>query len=123
MSFQDLTEEQKEARRKAAREWKKRNKKRRVGGQYVGRPVAAPADHKRERQRAANRKAYAKKTGKPIPPTGNQYGEFDMIGKVKFADLKEKWKEFEGKRLEKSINTPIFLTQSIRRRYKEKAEN
>lgn len=111
-----ITVEQLDARRKAAREWKERNKHRLVGRKYVSETEA-------EKAREANRRSYAKKVGKPIPPKGNQYGESDRIGKVKWSDLKEKWKEFEGKPLEKSINTPIFLTQSIRRQYKERAEN
>lgn len=87
-----------------------------------GRKQAPKSDAQTEQAREANRRSYAKKVGKPIPPKGNQFGDFDRIGKVKWSDLKEKWKDYEGKPLEKSINPPIFLTQSIRRKYKEKAE-
>ena len=52
----------------------------------------------------------------------NQYGEVDKIGKVTMAELREKWKEFEGTRLEKSINKPIFLTSSIKQKYKEREQ-
>ena len=88
-----------------------------------GRKQAPKADAQTEQAREANRRSYAKKTGKPIPPKGNQFGDFDRIGKVKWSDLKEKWKDYEGKPLEKSINPPVFLTQSIRRKYQEKAES
>jgi len=110
MSFETLTEEQKEARRKAAREWKKRNKERRVGGQYLGRPIASPAGKERQKLREANRRAYAKKTGAPVKfPTGNQHGEYDQIGSVSWASLKEKHKQWEGTRLEKSLRPIILL--------------
>ena len=88
-----------------------------------GRKQAPKSDAQTEQAREANRRSYAKKVGKPIPPKGNQFGDFDRIGKVKWSDLKEKWKDYEGKPLEKSINPPIFLTQSIRRQYQEKAES
>lgn len=52
----------------------------------------------------------------------NQYGEVDKIGKTSMAELREKWKEFEGTRLEKSINKPIFLTSAIKQKYKERAQ-
>ena len=90
---------------------------------YRGRKRKASGSVEEQKAREANRRSYAKKTGKPIPPKGNQFGDFDRIGKVKWSDIKEKWKDFEGKPLEKSINPPIFLTQSIRRQYQEKAES
>lgn len=52
----------------------------------------------------------------------NQYGEVDKIGKVTMDELREKWKEFEGTRLEKSINKPIFLTSAIKQKYKEREQ-
>ena len=52
----------------------------------------------------------------------NQYGEVDRIGKTSMDELREKWKEFEGTRLEKSINKPIFLTSSIKQKYKEREQ-
>lgn len=97
MNYAELEEEQKERLREACR-------------QYRGRKRKESGSVEAQRAREANRRSYAKKVGKPIPPKGNQYEEFDRIGKVKWSDLKEKWKEFEGKPLEKSINTPIFLT-------------
>lgn len=50
----------------------------------------------------------------------NQYGEVDKIGNTSMDELREKWKEFEGTRLEKSINKPIFLTSAIKQKYKDR---
>lgn len=52
----------------------------------------------------------------------NQYGEVDKIGNTSMDELREKWKAFEGMRLEKSVNKPIFLTSTIRKMYKEREE-
>jgi hypothetical protein len=82
-----------------------------------GRKPAPQSDKQTQHLRDANRRAYAKKRGK------NQFREYEYEKRDPWWEsLREKHKRFEGTRLEKSINPPIFLTQSIRRRYKEKAE-
>lgn len=53
----------------------------------------------------------------------NGFGDLDSIGKIPMSELREKWKDFEGTRLDKSINKPIFLTNTIREKYRLKAEN
>lgn len=53
----------------------------------------------------------------------NGYGDLDSIGKIPMSELREKWKDFEGTRLEKSINKPIFLTSTIREKYRMKEES
>lgn len=74
-----------------------------------GRKPAPQSDAQTEQAREANRRAYAKKTGKPIPPKKT------MPEHKWWAELKKK---HEGKpRLEKSIVKPIFLTHSHRERY------
>jgi hypothetical protein len=83
-----------------------------------GRRQAPQSDKQTQQLREANRRAYAKKRGK------NQFAEYEYEKRDPWWEsLKEKHKGFEGTRLEKSENPPIFLTQSIRRRYKERAEN
>lgn len=52
----------------------------------------------------------------------NQFGNLDGIGKTPWSELKEKWKDFKGTRLEKSINKPVFLTSSIKQNYKEREQ-
>jgi histone acetyltransferase (RNA polymerase elongator complex component) len=105
MNYAELEEEQKESRRDACR-------------QYRGRKRKESGSIEAQRARKANRRAYAKKRGK------NQFGEYEYEKRDPwFEALKEKHKGFEGTRLEKSINPPIFLTQSIRRQYKERGEN
>lgn len=101
MSYSELDESQKEQRREACRA-------------YRGRKRKESGDSKTEQLREANRRAYAKKTGKPIPPK-------KMTPEHKWwAALKKK---HEGKpRLEKSIVKPIFLTHSHRERYALKVE-
>lgn len=53
----------------------------------------------------------------------NGYGDLDSIGKIPMSELREKWKEYEGTRLAESVNKPIFLTSSIKEKYRQKEEN
>lgn len=112
MSYADLSEEQKEKRRGAVDKYRKSRR---------GRPRTRTPEQKRAQQIQASRRAYAKKTGQPwVKRHVNQYGEVDRIGNVKWDDLKAKWKDFEGTRLEKSEKPPIFLSEEMRRRQAEK---
>lgn len=75
------------------------------------------ADSETMRKRIANRNAYYKKTGKQ--KIVNQYAPTDIISGKPLSYYKEKHKQFEGTRLEKSINKPIFLTASLRKQQAE----
>lgn len=75
------------------------------------------ADEQTLKQRLHNRNAYYKKTGQQ--ERANQYGSCEMISGKPLSYYKEKHKQFEGTRLEKSINKPIFLTASLRKQQAE----
>lgn len=75
------------------------------------------ADESTLKKRLHNRNAYHKKTGRQY--RANQYGSCEMISGKPLGYYKEKHKKFEGPRLEKSINKPIFLTESLRKQQAE----
>lgn len=70
------------------------------------RPKTTTDEQRREQLRKANNKAYAKKTGKQIESVSGT--------DPKWEALKEKHKQWEGTRLEKSKVKPVFLTQSMK---------
>ena len=90
-----ITVEQLEARRQAAREWKERNKHRRTKHGYV------------------SDSSGKLKTG---PKPGSK-----IKRDLWWERLKKKHAKWEGTRLEKSTNKPIFLTHSMAEREALKA--